>query len=184
MRKRFAMTRVLRTILVCCGLALGFTGISAGGANAKQCIWNKGGFVLKARWYNREDINVVRNRDGTYSIIMKQYAKPIQQDQWPIAQGCCTRGAHAHRSLRVILSIAGAEAWNTEGAKIDSRILGPSAINNAILRKNPDVYLPAGWTSFTDTTAIFYVGDPSTASYLDVWGTIWKPATGPGGPIN
>ena len=117
---------------------------------AKQCIWNKAGFILNISWV--KDENVVR------------------KDQIALGQGNCSDD----QGYSVVLSI--------QDGKLASDFTKVFVESAAAL-----LGLPGGSEladQIPDAKQVFYVGTPSSDRYLDVWGTVWEPQTGPGGPIN
>lgn len=195
------MKKFANSIFAVAATTIGFAGLSVSEVKAKQCIWNKGGFVLNAKWYKNEDVTATKDEHDNFAIVISAEAQPIQEDEWPIAQGRCTRGEAANEKRTVILSVVGgdvATGFLRVGAGIWAA--GSTAISTAALAAACPVTgvtcLLAGGVIAGGTTAtgaaiaaipaakeVFYVDQPSETNYLDVWGTIWKPTTGPGGVI-
>ena len=133
---------------------------------AKQCIWNKAGFILDVVW--------------VYDTVV------YGTDQILLGQGTCIEGD----GYDVILSIVGGEI-------ADAAAHGALAVAAGLLGFVPGLTpgaavavaaAAAGGASFLDQFIpepenTFYAGVPSSEYYLDVWGTIWDPQVGDGGPI-
>lgn len=140
------------------------------------CIWNKAGFILHIDWVKDEQI--------------------IRQDDLPVAQGVCSdagddfpytivlsikdgeiadyfiKGAF-YAAAAAVGVVAGIGASAATGGAAGAAAAGAAATAVAFLA---DKGIP-------NPKGIFYTGAPSQDRYLDVWGTIWDPQTGPGGAI-
>lgn len=125
-------------------------------AEAKQCIWNKGGFVLRIDWFTPGTVTWATAADGVLEFSFTD--QPIQTDViWSGNGRCINRGDVQYQA---VLSMCGAayptrvvlypEVW-TEDRRIDCSL-------NAVVV-------------------------PDFARWWDVWGPIWEPQSGPGGPI-
>jgi hypothetical protein len=171
----------------------------AQGAEAKQCVWNKAGFVLKLEWYRKDQ--VVYNADQ-FNPEKFDYANyrfrgdPVQVDQFPVAQGRCNERSE---NLWVVARVVGAN-WANEAIGIAAGTA--AAIGGALLTGVACVAAPgagcvvaggvaplvstaygAASTALPDPQEIVFVGEPSTTDWIDVWGTIWSPQFGKGGRI-
>ena len=200
-------------------LTLGVLAAAAGGAHATQCIWNKGGFVLNAKWYNPADVvpTIVTmppeaGKPETKKVVMglRENAKSLQEDQWPVMQGRCTRGENANKTLTAVLSVVGGKfgsdaiKWiaGASATVLGTAVGGAAGIGCSVATAGLACpFVVAGIAGYTlaadlaisqipDGAGVFYIGEPSTTEacpnmtdgcYLDVWGTIWSPQTGPGG---
>ena len=145
------------------GLAalLGLVVLGATPALAKQCVWNKAGFVLRVDWFKPGGFTVAQNpSDGfnEYSFLQQ----PTQSNVLLAPSGrCIDRGPDAYVA---VLSMCGTDpSFNL------SRV----------------VLYPADWPQDNRLTdcSIFLSIQPSTTRYLDVWGWMFEPKTGEGGPI-
>lgn len=168
-------------------------------AQAKQCIWNKAGFILRARWYRNNDIITYRDSAGNLATGVRQGARHVQLDEWPIGQGRCTRGANANRQLTAVLSIVGgkvavesAKIGAIAGATIVTGIAGAVACAGTLGVGCPAAIAAGGVATglvtlsvqgIPDAQEVFKIVVPSQSRWLDVWGTVWSPQTGPGGNI-
>jgi len=190
----FAAFLVLSAINLTAGSA-----VTSTAAQAKQCIWNKAGFILRARWYNKQDVITYRDSSGRVALGIRQGARHVQLDEWPIGQGRCTRGANANKELTVVLSVVGgkiavesAKIGATTGAAIVSGVAGAVACAGTLGTACPAA-IAAGAVAtgliqvsvqgIPDAKEVFKVVTPSKKRWLDVWGTVWSPQTGPGGNI-
>ena len=82
-------------------------------ASAKQCIWNKGGYVLDVRWFKPADLRFsntayagspVHSSDINNYMTISGLRPPVQVDQFPVAQGRCT---NTDEVLTAVISVAG-----------------------------------------------------------------------------
>jgi hypothetical protein len=132
-------------------------------ALAKQCIWNKAGFILDITWVHNDVV--------------------VRTDERIVGTGVCANDGDG-TDYTIILSIKDAElaralsgvAVTTAGSVLG--IPGAGAIYSATI----DQLTKLGVLS---AKSIFYVGTPEQDRYLDVWGTIYSPQTGysqPGQP--
>lgn len=191
----------LKSLLACGVMAFAFTLAPTSDAQAKQCVWNKGGYVLKASWYESEDVSHSVDANGRYTIVIADDGKPLQEDEFPVAQGRCTTGANENKRLTVILSAVGAEV-GADVLRVSSTVAIAAA--GVIAAGAATVACPvtgvtcvlagvaAGAAGKVGSLAagqipagkeIFFVGEPSTEYWLDAWGTIFHPVTGQGGRI-
>ena len=158
MRLRFGAKAALR-----CAFAavLGLVAFSATPALAKQCVWNKAGFVLRVDWFAPEDYTVATNptdQFNEYTFLVQ----PIQTDViWAPGGRCIDRGSTQYNA---VLSACG-----TDPSFYGSRV----------------VQYPSNWTEDRRLAdcSIFLSTTPSLTRYLDVWGWMFQPETGPGGAI-
>ena len=138
-------------------LALGLVALSAAPAMAKQCVWNKSGFVLRVDWFNPDTVSsTVNPSDGYREMTFTE--QPVQTDViWAASGRCIDRGPTTYWA---ILSAC--------GGSFPMRV----------------VSYPANWpeTNRIDC-AMFGMQIPSTTRYFDVWGPVWDPDFGDGGPI-
>jgi hypothetical protein len=130
----------------------------------KQCVWNKAGFVLNVTW--------VRNRDRKVARI----------DHVPLAQGTCSDD----EGYSVILSADGAAIADafTRGAIAGAATLLGLTGGGAAGAAGGAAVSAMAQAGIPHPENVFYTGTPGSDRYLDVWGTIWNPQTGPGGPIH
>jgi hypothetical protein len=130
--------------------------LSVGPAEAKQCVWNKGGFVLRVDWMQPGTVSVGTGADGYSEFSFTD--QPVQTDVIWSAQGrCIDRGPVQYEA---VLSICGSIA--------NSRVIA----------------YPSHWpVDRRIDCAIWKSETPSTTRYLDIWGGLYNPASGAGGPI-
>jgi hypothetical protein len=143
--------------MIAAALAVVGLGLTAMPAEAKQCVWNKGGFVLRVDWMKPGTVTAEpAGSDGHLEFSFTE--QPVQTDVFPAAQGrCIDRGATQYET---VLSICGRSTQ-------DRVILYPSSWPE-------DQRINCGlWTKDT----------PSDKRYLDVWGGLYNPDRGPGGGI-
>jgi hypothetical protein len=135
---------------------LALFGLSATPAEAKQCIWNKGGFVLRVDWFKVGTIIHQVAADGAVEFTFTE--QPVQTDSiWSGSGRCINRGNVQYQAL---LSVC--------GGTYNSRV----------------VSYPPEWpeTNRIDCN-INAIAAPSLTRYLDVWGPVWDVQSGPGGPL-
>lgn len=125
-------------------------------AMAKQCVWNKGGFVVRVDWFTPGTVTEKKAADGVLEYAFAE--QPIQTDVFPIAQGrCIDRGKTTYQAV--------------------ISIYGRAAVYRVIA-------YPADWSEERRIDAgIYRQQTPSTTRWLDIWGTMQDPATGPGGAL-
>ena len=194
-------SKSLWTLCASAFMALGFSLAPVSPAQAKQCVWNKGGYVLKASWYESEDVTATKQSDNTYTFVIAGDAEPLQEDVFPVAQGRCTRGDLANRRLTVILSAVGAEvgadvlrvsstvaiaaagAIGAGAASVACPVTGVTCVLAGVAAGAAGKAGALAAERIPDGKEVFYVGEPSTEYWLDAWGTIFHPVTGQGGRI-
>ena len=136
------------------------------------CIWNKAGFILHIDWVKDEQI--------------------IRQDDLPVAQGVCSNAGDDY-PYTIVLSIKDGEIaehfFKAASAAAVAAVGGAAAV--ALTGATAGAGIGAGAAvvayladaGIPNPKGIFYTGNPNQDRYLDVWGTIWDPQTGPGGTI-
>ena len=135
---------------------LALFGLSATPAEAKQCVWNKGGFVLRVDWFKPGAVTHQVAADGTSEFSFSE--QPVQTDSiWSGSGRCINRGPTQYQAL---LSVCGGD------------------------RASRVVSYPPEWpeTNRIDCN-INAVMAPSLTRYLDVWGPVWDVRSGEGGPL-
>lgn len=134
--------------------------VFAAPAMAKQCVWNKAGFMVRVDWFAPGSYTVATGPDGFNEYPFTQ--QPIQTDTFPLASGrCINRGTTQYEA--VISACGVAQEF------FSSRV----------------VAYPSDWPSGSrlNDCSIFISATPSLTRWLDVWGTLYGPQTGPGGPL-
>ena len=150
-------------------------------AEARQCVWNKAGFVTGVSWFRKGDFANGAIKEGT---------KPVQVDIFPIGQGKCQR---TDEELLAVIACMQCDKINTGVNILASATIGaagtiacaatagagcPAAIPLATIAISA---LAAGGGQFLpETTSVVYIGTPPNDVWLDVWGTAWDPQTGRG----
>jgi hypothetical protein len=144
------------------GAALALFALSATPAEAKQCIWNKAGFVLRVDWFKPGTVTTTQSTDtNAWGVRTTDYSfaeQPVQTDViWAASGRCIDRGPTQYQA---VLSICGA------------------------LKHTRVIAYPPEWPeSNRIDCSIWEIQTPSTTRYLDIWGTTGVPASGPGGAI-
>lgn len=174
-------------------LSLALTAVAAvsSAAEAKQCIWNKAGFILKVQWYTpgtKIDFNSVSDE---YYIT----SSPIQTDVFPLGQGRCIEGAGnvavlsiegrdiAIGSIGVAVGVVTGAAAAAVCAGTAGAGCGPAAAGAIAATAAASAGVSGLAAAAATPPGTFLVATPGTDYWLDVWGTIWSPQTGQGGRI-
>ncbi|BCW90371.1 hypothetical protein sos41_35390 [Alphaproteobacteria bacterium SO-S41] len=135
--------------------------VFAAPAMAKQCVWNKAGVTLRVDWVKPEALLIEKSTaDGFTEYSFTE--QPTQTDVFPLASGrCIDRGKTPYIA---VLSVCG---------------VVPDQYKSRIMN------FPSDWSDDQrpNGCAIFHAETTSTSRWLDVWGTLFDPKTGPGGPI-
>jgi hypothetical protein len=146
-----------KALAACAAAAmLALFGLSAMPAAAKQCVWNKGGFVLRVDWFKVGAITHQVAADGYIEFTFTE--QPVQTDSiWSGSGRCIDRGPVQYQAL---LSVCGGN------------------------RASRVVSYPPEWpeTNRIDCN-INAIMAPSLTRYLDVWGPVWDVQSGEGGPL-
>ena len=151
------------------------------GKRPKQCIWNKAGFTLDVTWL----------LDG----------KVVKNDRIMSGQGSLSNDNKTHT---VILSIVDAQiadkfvkgllglAVGVFSAALAGPVLAAAgvaaetvaAMEAAIGKyRLPQLIAIMSTMGIPNPAGIYHTGTTAHGRYLDVWGTIWNPQTGRGGPL-
>ncbi|MEL6744671.1 MAG: hypothetical protein AAFO68_04280 [Pseudomonadota bacterium] len=164
-------------------------------AEAKQCVWNKAGFVLRVEWYQTGQ--VFRDTKGT--LYTRPNARPTQTDVFPIAQGRCLNRNTPHVA---ILKIEGQE-WVKKGLQIGlttATAVGAGIAGAVVCAGTVGAGCPAAAAGVAAAVGgvataggefipepknigagAFGTSIPPSNRWIDVWGTVWDPQVGPGG---
>lgn len=203
MKNRTSIAMILTTILT--------TAAPLSVAEAKQCIWNKAGFVLEAHWYKPGD--VLYDEKGEFYIRTTgrnhKPVAPAQLDVYPVAQGRCWEG---REKMTAVLAIKDGHLFNTlmtagttivagsastvagaavcaasVGTLCAAAIVGGTAATGAL---STAMQLSAKTPELKGTIPnAFAITVPAANRtkyanrWLDVWGTVMSPQIGPGGPL-
>jgi|LakMenEpi03Aug12_release.lakeMendotaPanAssembly.Ray.scaffolds.fasta_scaffold290103_2 hypothetical protein len=131
---------------------------------AKQCVWNKGPFVLSVTWMAPPDF------------------KEVKTDRIPYGRGSCTSG-EAKDNIAA-LSIVGAKFADTvTKASLNSLVNLVRKLSQEVLDEDDAGKLKAQiQEALPEPKGVFWTGLPSRdGRYLDVWGTAWEPRVTEGG---
>ncbi|QQS55415.1 MAG: hypothetical protein IPM89_06345 [Candidatus Competibacteraceae bacterium] len=180
-------------------------------AQAKQCVWNKAGFILEVHWYKPGD--VLYDEKGEFYIRTTgnnhKPVAPAQLDVYPVAQGRCWEGKE---QMTAVLAIKDGHLFNTlmtagttivagaatglagtavcaasVGTLCFAAVVGGVATTGALTTamqlsaKTPELK-----GTIPNAFAITVPGARGTEyqnRWLDVWGTVISPQLGPGGPL-
>jgi len=166
--------------------------VQASGHQVPQGVWNKAGFVLGVTWRDPvtgRDVktDVIPTGQGSY-ITHKSNDQPYSARLWisggivanavtaaAIAAPFAALGGFGVGALAAKIAtneavIKGATTWGTTimGASVGSSTM--TGLQN----------LSGNWSK--DVTPS--IGGINQGKHLDVWGTMWDPQTGPGGPLS
>jgi hypothetical protein len=86
-------------------------------AEAKQCVWNKAGFVLKLEWYRKDQAVYQADQYNPEKFDLANHrfrGDPVQVDQYPVAQGRCNQRSE---NLWVVARVVGA-TWANDAIGI------------------------------------------------------------------
>jgi len=152
-------------------------------AQAKQCIYNKAGFVLSVNWYQPSDIALFINDRGQVQYAVRRSARPAQTDTYPVFQGRCNESSTRYVA---VLSMEGykSDRIQTSGyrtLKQDGHVQGivnPREHVASQVSVNGDMFVP-----MEERDGVFAVVVPSSNHWLDVWGTVFGPEFGEGGRL-
>ncbi len=180
---------------ICCVIAAGMLAATAGVANAKQCVWNKSGFLLRVLWYtpSHSIIYSKSRKTGKVTFHMKKNAKLVQRDVFPTMQGRCTRGAYQDKTLEAVLQVVGGKLASDAtkiGVDAAAAAAGAAACVGSAGAECPAAAAAAAGAAaaangaIPDGKDIIRVLVPPRTRYVDVWGTVWNPQVGLGGPIH
>ncbi len=182
-------------------------------ASAKQCVFNKGGYVMQVQWYRQQDLGTYLNATDMTSLTALQ--APVQTDTLALGQGSCTR---TDETLSLVASVAasagsyGAKGFRAgsgfvqsgmpaalyvvaasvhdnkiftdkDGRRVDKPIMVPMACRPHLL-KDGDCLTDGSRASLSPNGFNwFLVAQPPTTHYIDFWGTVFDVRWGQGGPI-
>jgi hypothetical protein len=152
-----SIRRAIAAYGVSLAAVLGLSVLTATPAEALQCVWNNGGFVLRVDWFNPGTVSsAVNSADGYTEFSFAE--QPVQTDSiWAPSGRCINRGSTTYEA---VLSVC--------GAFFKSRVVG----------------YPLDWLQPSRIDCSIYTRvTPTWENYLDVWGVTADPEHGPGGPI-
>ena len=100
---------------------------AAASAEAKQCVWNKGAFVLRVDWFTPGSVQYkVAQFDAAGSVLAggaktrrdySFWSKPVQTDIFPAAQGRCIDKSGTYDTFKtLVLSSATSSPLHRGGA--------------------------------------------------------------------
>lgn len=150
--------KLLRLVVVTCVLAGSFV---SSPALARQCVWNKAGFVLNVQWLLSGQ--VVASRDIAWG---NGYCSPTDDREYTVMLSA-VGAIVADVFMKGMIMVAGAGLGAvTGGAGMAAALAVAAATSAANFAASKGLKVPDG---------AFYIGIPSQDNYLDVWGTVWDP---------
>jgi hypothetical protein len=154
------VVRKLMLGAVAAAFAAGLSAFAATPAEAKQCVWNKGGFTLRVDWFQSNDLEIQPGGAANGQTAYHLMAQPVQSDTITTASGrCISRGGQQYTALFSICGLA-----NGTSHEIQT--------------------MPDEWPADQRIGCpVWKQAMPSTSRYMDVWGTVWSPQSGNGGPV-
>jgi len=185
------MQTFTRSTFVAAAAAVGLVAASAGAAEAKQCVWNKAGFVMKVAWYPKDTVFVHDEENHKFYVS----GKPTKVDTIPLAQGSCINTNDSIAALSVVGSeiirgtISAAAFVTVVGgtAAVCLATVGTGCAPAAGVAATAITgILAAGHGFIPVTDDIFAIARPTSTRYTDVWGTAFSPQyqDNSGGPVN
>lgn len=160
---------------------------NADAAQAKQCVWNKGWFVLGVHWYDRDDMFVVTLPNGQRDLRVRAGARPMKIDNFPAAQGRCFTHPRRERAVAV-LRVWGGEFFTDfmkgfltpliAGGAVAATIKGCAATAGAgcpAVVAGTGAALGHALSVIPKRSEVFGVVIPRTDRWTDVWGTAFGP---------
>lgn len=170
-----------RLALVAGGIAVAVLSLVAPPADAKQCIWNKGWFILKVRWYEPDALILKPGREP----LLRSDTRPVQVDQFPAAQGrCLVRGESHYAVLSVVGGKFAADLTRiTVGALVAAGGAAATVAGCGATAGAGCIGAGAGATAavtnitqaIPDGKEVFAITMPRQDRWTDVWGTVWEP---------
>jgi hypothetical protein len=170
-----------RLALIAGGIAVAVLSLAASPAAAKQCVWNKGWFVLKVRWYEPDALTLEAGKEP----LLRSDAQPVQIDEFPAAQGRCLERDEAHYA---VLSVVGGKfaadlTRVTVGALVAAGGAAATVVGCGATAGAGCVGAGAGATAavtsitqaIPDGKEVFAITIPLRDRWTDVWGTVWEP---------
>ena len=149
--------------------------VQPGGHQVPQGVWNKAGFVLGVTWKDpitgkavKED--VIGLGSGSY-ITHNSNSRPYNADLWIWGEDVAKVGTFL--GISAIPGGAGIIAASKPITVIAT--LAAGGLSGGILAMGPNWILE----NVTPST-----GGINQGKHLDVWGTMFNPHTGPGGPVS
>ena len=157
--------------------------MTVGPAQARQCIWNGAGYVVKVKWYRQVDFNRALGKP-------RPNIRPVQVDKFPLLQRRCTRTYRNEQLIAVISMVGGKEGR----AFLDGFLKGMTGVGAALacMGTAGAACVPASAVAgpladlvnkLPDRADTFAIRIPPRHRHLDVKGTIYNPWTRLGGPI-
>jgi len=166
----------------------------AADASARQCVFNKGGYVLKVMWYRPADLGLnLRVADSKLAgqflpPIVTPNTAPIHIDTLTAGFGACTK---TDEVLTALFVVPGCIAAFTAGNMVSGSSVECGkgwiwyAVGTQTSLRQPWCVAASGYCSAfsSGTPYLFLVATPSTSRYLDFWGSFADVHWGPGGPV-
>lgn len=163
--------------------------------HAKQCIWNKGAYVLKVDWYRPGSLSVstIHRPHGDpirgFAQHPGDFGKPVRSDVFPSAQGRCNE---TNEELTAIVYVIGRLANDSYYAPntLYGRLEHTGGMNFNIkvdklacaAQRCAGQFNPPSTPSMRDVQMYLAI-TPPTDRYVDFWGGTLDTQHGPGGKI-
>ncbi len=182
-------------------IAASFT-FTATPAHAKQCIWNKGAYILNVSWYRSSDVYAPRVTGS--SERLRAIAPAVHAKSLAAGNGSCTE---TNDPLVAVITVVGCaffkykedlNAGDLKTRECGNYILVQRGIgvlrnldwNKIISPLNCSnvnyAYCESYWWNAPDKQggSPLMIVSPSTSHYLDFWGSVFDVQWGQGGPIH
>ena len=185
-------------------MALAATGLFASAAvEAKQCVFNKGGYVLEVQWYRQIDMG-----KNFGAPEMDALAAPVQSDTLALGAGSCTKTDEVLTLAAGVVGCLEVTTFGRTAGCVDQKGYVEKDMPAVFYTLRPngsiDFYDPAtrqssatkilshvqcptqsncmGYFKLPKSSSV-WIGVPSTTQYLDFWGATATVQWGGGGPI-
>ena len=186
-------------------MALAATALfTSAAAEAKQCVFNKGGYVLEVQWYRQIDM---AKQDGV--AFMMALAPPVQSDTLSAGFGSCTK---TDEVLTLVAGVVGCLNMKMYGTSANCQgtvgftengmpavLYSQSSSGSGPVFYDPATRIYGAKKILSRITCLaqancmasfqlpksntVWIAVPSTTQYLDFWGTTFDAQWGPGGAI-
>lgn len=152
----------------------------------KQCIYNKGGYILNVDWYDPADV-VWNGKDDTFFENYKVTARPVSEDKISLGYSSCTDASNRWAVVRIqdydkvnsglsigvgvyagLASVVGGAVIcvGTAGAGCPAVVGGVPLLVGGVVQ--------GVLTALPDVEEVVYIGKPSSENFLDFYGTVWE----------
>jgi hypothetical protein len=185
------MQTMLRQFLAAVAITIGAVAAPSA-AQANQCIWNKGAFILAVEWYKPWDLTLhidtsKANQPPQYKFGRRVGYPVDRREMLLTGQGTCSNEDEQRTAVVTVsnplfpLQPRLSNALLTHihvanGVEQEKGVLNSATVAAHLVANGPhDVWTSAGKPSLVVT--------PPRDRYVDVWGTVFQVFDGFGGPV-